>query len=128
MTVIGIAFPFQKGSTSFPMGRTDADVVEDNIIRILQTRRGERPMRPGTGSAIWDFVFENTGALLNARVDHEVRSALAAGEPRATVLSVGVAEQLRPDGAKNMIVALVWSFNREVRQTAVTYTAPGNGG
>jgi len=128
VAIVGIAFPFQKGTTSFPMQRTDADVVEDNIIRILQTRRGERPMRPGTGAAIWDFIFENTGALLNARVDHEVRSALAAGEPRATVLSVGVHEQLRIDGAKNMVVTLVWSFNREVRQTAVTYAAPGNNG
>jgi len=84
-------------------------------------------MRPETGASIWDFIFENTGAVLNARVDHEIRRALANGEPRATVLSVGVGEQLRSDGDKNMVIALTWSFNREIRQTAVTYTAPGGG-
>lgn len=128
MTIIGVKFPFQRGLTSFPDTRTDADVVEDNILRILQTRKGERPMRPQTGSSIYDFIFENTGAVLNARVDHEVRRQIAEGEPRASVLSVGVGEQSRSDGSKNMIVALTWSFNREIRQTAVTYQVPGGGG
>lgn len=85
-------------------------------------------MRPGTGSGIWDFIFESTGAVLSARIDHEVRQSLAIGEPRATVLSVGIGEELRSDGAKNLIVAVTWSFNRELRQTAVTYSAPGVGG
>ena len=127
MTIRGIAFPFQKGLQSFPLLRTEADVVADNIQRILETRKGERPMRPGTGAAIWDFVFENMGSLLNARIDHEVRRALSEGEPRATVLHVAVSEKFRPDGAKNIIVLVTWVFNREVRQTAVTYTAPGSG-
>mgnify|MGYP001812938510 CR=1 FL=1 len=127
MTIKGIAFPFQKGTQSFPRVRTDADVVADNIQRILETRRGERPMRPGTGAAIWDFIFENVGALLNARIDHEVRRAISEGEPRATVLHVAVSEELRSDGAKNITVLVTWVFNREMRQTAVTYTAPGSG-
>lgn len=128
MTIVGISFPFSRGTTSFPATKTEADVVEDNILRILQTRRGERPMRPGTGSGVWDFVFENTGAVLNARVDHEVRQSLAIGEPRANVLAVSVSEELRSDGAKNMVVLVTWSFNRELRQTATTYSAPGVGG
>lgn len=110
------------------MTRTDADVVADNIQRILETRRGERPMRPGTGAAIWDFVFENTGAVLNARIDHEVRRALGEGEPRASVIAVYVTEKLRADEAKNVVVTVTWSFRREVRQSAVTYTSPGSGG
>lgn len=127
MTIRGIAFPFQKGTTSFPLTRTDADVVEDNIRRILETRKGERPMRPGAGCSVYDFVFENVGVLLNARVDHEVRRALAEGEPRASVLKVTVGEERRQDESTNMIVLVAWSFRREVRQTAVKYTAPGSG-
>ena len=126
MGIIGISFPFGKSSTSFPAVKTEADVVEDNIRRVLTTRRGERPMRPRTGSGVWTFVFENTGALLNARIDYEVRNALAEGEPRATVLSVVAREQVRSDGARNLVIDLSWEFNREYRQTAVTYTMPGS--
>lgn len=127
MTIRGIAFPFQKGSTSFPLVRTDADVVADNIQRILETRRGERPMRPNAGSNIYDFVFENVGAVLNARIDHEVRRAIAEGEPRASVLNVYVVERRRSDGAKNVVVTVTWSFRLDVRQSAVSYTQPGSG-
>lgn len=128
MAIVGIAYPFQKGPQSFPAQKTEADVVEDNVLRVLQTRKGERPMRPATGSNIWDFVFENVGDLLNARVDAEVRRSLAEGEPRARVLAVGVAEVVRPDGAKNMVVTVAWQFNREVRQTAASFVSPGSGG
>mgnify|MGYP001140521591 CR=1 FL=1 len=127
MTIRGIAFPFQKGTTSFPLTRTDADVVADNIRRILETRKGERPMRPGTGAAVWDFIFENIGALLNARVDHEVRRALSEGEPRADVLRVTTQQESREDGGVNMVVTIDWVFNREFRQSAITYAGPGSG-
>jgi len=125
VTIIGIGFPFQKGSQSFPETKTDVDVVEDNIRRILSTRKGERPMRPEEGSNVYDFVFESIGALLNARMDNEVRQSLARGEPRATVLGVYVTEELRPDGASNLVVTIDWAFNREYRQTAITYPSSG---
>lgn len=128
MTIRGIAFPFQKGTSSFPLKRTDADVVADNIRRILETRKGERPMRPDTGSNVWDFVFESVGAVLSARIDHEVRKALQEGEPRATILSVKTQDQRRPDGARSLLVIIDWVFKREFRQSAISYQAPGSGG
>lgn len=85
-------------------------------------------MRPDTGANIWDFVFENVGAVLSARVSFEVRRALAEGEPRAEVLRVQIAEKPRSDGAKNIVVTVTWRFRREVRQSAITYKAPGSGG
>jgi phage baseplate assembly protein W len=109
------------------MTRTDADVVADNIQRILETRKGERPMRPGTGAGIWDFVFENVGAVLNARIDHEVRRSLGEGEPRANIISISVYETTRSDESKNIVVNVIWSFRREMRQTVVSYTSPGGG-
>lgn len=123
MAIIGIAFPFSKGTTSLPDTKTEADVVEDNIIRILLTRKGERPMRPDDGCGVWNFVFDNTGALLAARIDFEVRRSISQGEPRATILHVGVRELTRSDGDKNVVVDLGWEFNREYRQTAITYTS-----
>lgn len=121
MTILGIAFPFQAGSTSFPAVSTDADVVEDNIMRILLTTPGERPMRPGVGCQIYSFIFENMGSVLNARVDHEVRRAIGAGETRARVVFTQVREDTLPNKDKNTIVDVWWEFNSEVRHTAVPY-------
>jgi len=51
---------------------------------------GSRVMRPRYGSSIYKFVFENTGALLNALIDSEVRRAIADNEPRAHVARVSI--------------------------------------
>ena len=115
MAVIGIAFPFQGGTTSFPKVSRDNDVIAQNIQRILTTRRGERVMRPGSGCAAWDFVFENTGSVLNARIDHDVRQAIAEGEPRVTVVQVKITEEKRRDGDKDVVVDIIYSVNLDIQ-------------
>lgn len=124
MGIRGIAFPFRKGTTSLPESVTDNDVIRDNIIRILQTIRGSRVMRPNVGSNVWSFVFENTGPILNARMDHEVRRAIAQGEPRANVLDVGISEEQRNDGGVNIVVTVVYSVNLDVQQAIVPFSQP----
>lgn len=124
MSIIGISFPFQKGSTSFPKQSTDNDAIAENIRRILLTRKGQRVMRPSSGSSVWDFCFENTGPLLNARIDNEVRQSIAEGEPRATVIAVDVIEEERSDNDKDIIVRVTYSVNLDVQQTTVTLGVP----
>jgi len=126
MGIIGISFPFQKGVTSFPRSSTDNDVIAENIQHILTTRRGERVMRPDAGSGVWEFVFENTGAVLNARIDNDVRQALAEGEPRVDVIQVNVTEEKRTDGDKDVVVEVVYSVNLDVQQTTVTLAVPSS--
>jgi phage baseplate assembly protein W len=126
MGIIGIAFPFQRGTTSFPMMRSEDDVIADNIRRILLTRRGERVMRPTAGAGIWDFIFDSVGSVLTARVDHEVRKAIAEGEPRARVLAVDVYERWQ-QGGQALIVNVVWDRNEQLQQTAVVYTGGPTG-
>lgn len=124
MTILGIKFPFQKGTTKFPAQSVDDEVIADNISRILQTPRGSRVMRPNQGSDAWSFVFENVGPLLRARIDHDVRRALAVGEPRAKVLLVDVHEEVTTNGKRQVIVEIAYSVNSNVTKTAVPFTAP----
>ena len=128
MAIIGIAFPFRKGPRALQMSSLDDDVIRDNIVRILQTKRGSRVMRPDSGSDTWSFVFENIGSVLDARIDHEVRRAVAYGEPRARVLNVGVGKEDRHDGGVNVIVTITYSVGLDVRVVAVVFpVAPGAG-
>lgn len=123
MSILGIAFPFQKGTTEFPKKRTDDDVIEDNIRRILLTRLGERVMRPGAGSDTMSFVFESVGPVLRARISAEVKRAIADGEPRATIERVQVLG--RDDNAtkgRQIFVLITYSVQGQIKKTAVRLT------
>lgn len=109
MTVLGLAFPFQKGSKEFPRQKTDDDVIEDNIRRILLTRLGERVMRPGTGSDTMNFVFENIGPVMRARLAREVRRAISEGEPRARIERVQVLDR-RDDVTKGRQIFVLLTY------------------
>lgn len=123
MSILGIAFPFQKGSTEFPRKRSDDDVIEDNIRRILLTRLGERVMRPGTGSDTMSFVFESVGAVLRARISAEVKRAVAEGEPRVVIDRVQVLGR-NDDATKSrqIFVLITYSVQGQVKKTAVRLT------
>lgn len=121
MTIRGIAFPFQRSSFGLPAPRTDEDVVADNISRILQTPRGSRVMRPEAGSDTYSFLFENSGPLLRARIDNEVRRALAAGEPRARVLFVEVNEREIDDGTE-IVVDVTFEVVGVVRRASTAFS------
>jgi len=120
MTIRGIAFPFNKNTTGFPAKSEDDQTIEDNIRRILQTRRGERVMRPNAGSDTMNFVFENIGPMMRASINHEVRRALAAGEPRIQALRViTLQKENRAAKGYTVVVIVVYRVRGEIRQTAV---------
>jgi phage baseplate assembly protein W len=127
MTIRGISFPFRKSLTSFPAVSQDDVTIEENIVRILQTAKGARVMRPTAGSNVLGFVFENTGPVLTARIDHEVRRAIAEGEPRAIVLNVGVSEEERDDGGINLVVTITYRVNLDVRQVSTSFSQATSG-
>ena len=113
MTIRGLKFPFGRSNTSFPAKAEDQQVIEDNILRILLERLGERPMRSETGSKTWNFVFENTGPVLSAQADYEVRRALARGEPRITVRNVNVSELEDAKGDITVYIDVLYEFNEK---------------
>lgn len=62
--------------------------IEESIILILSTARGERVMLPEFGCGIHDIVFAPNDARTIALVVHEVRRALVTYEARIDVLDV----------------------------------------
>ena len=89
-TYTGIAFPFQKGSTSFPAQAEDADLIKQSIIQIVMTMKGERVMRPDFGSRVMQYVFENNTEVLAQQIRTEVFAAITKFEPRAILSNVDV--------------------------------------
>jgi len=120
VAILGIAFPFRPSATSFPAVAEDVDVIADNITRIIQTPRGSRVMRPEAGSDTYSFLFENSGPLLRARIDNEVRRAVSAGEPRARVIQVLVSER-DMSGGREIVVDVSFEVVGVVRRASVTF-------
>jgi phage baseplate assembly protein W len=121
VTIRGIAFPFTIGSTSLPEKADDDDVVADNILRILHTRLGERVMRPEIGSKVLDFVFENTGPVVRARMDFEVRRAISQSEPRATVVNVYTYEEIVAGGDTVVNVEVIYEVQGNLQQVSTSF-------
>lgn len=62
--------------------------LEQSMRLILLTYPGERPMRPGFGSRLRDFIFAGANEETAAAVASEVEQALTMWEPRISVLGV----------------------------------------
>ena len=84
----GWAFPIgldARGRVALTRG---AATIERSIRIILQTVKGERPMRPEFGSDLHLLVFAENNPTTVGRADFYVRQALARWEPRIEVEDV----------------------------------------
>ena len=89
----GMAFPFQKGQTSFPKQVTDNDLIRQSLIQIILTPTGSRIMRPDFGTNVLTYVFENNTTLLGMKIRQDVGAAISRFEPRVILRGIGVARQ-----------------------------------
>jgi len=124
MAIRDISFPFRKGVTSFPAMVEGDSVLADNIRRILLTPQGSRVMRPDVGSNLWEFIFDNVGPVLMARIDYEVRRAIAAGEPRVRVLQVSTDQVDLENGDTKITVEVYYEANGVVGTTSAAFVQP----
>jgi len=83
----GISFPMEVVNGKLKSS-SDEQLVEESIQIILNTRKGERLMRPEFGSDIQSIVFGNNNASSATRLSHYIREALEDYEPRIKVDSV----------------------------------------
>jgi phage baseplate assembly protein W len=81
----GLAYPFKMSETAFPAPVTDAQLVKESLLQILQTSKGERVMRPAFGCNLQQYVFENNDDLLGQLLRTEISSAIGRWEPRASL-------------------------------------------
>lgn len=113
----GWAFPVgiarDTGLVESACAQTD---IQQSILIILGTAKGERPMRPDFGCGIHDLVFAAVSTQLAAQIDTTVRDALRTYEARIVVKAVTVRTDRLADGRLDVVV------DYEVRAT----NQPGN--
>lgn len=120
-TFKGIAFPYQKGTASFPDKAEDSLLIRQSIIQILLTEPGERLMRPTFGSGLMSRVFENNDPILESILQAEVFSAIGRWEPRAIVRGVDMA---RKDSTITITVNYVVVATRQQDSVELVLSTP----
>ncbi len=111
----GWSFPIKvnaKGGLDWSNG---PDRIQASIWIILSTSLGERLMLPNFGAGIKDYVFESNSAMIRARLQGAVQSALTQWEPRIQLVSV----QANPSPNQDSLVLV--SINYQIRDTNELY-------
>ena len=89
----GLKFPFQfSEQTGTPMQSSDLDRINESIMQILETRPGERLMRPDFGSKVKDLVFEQNDAVLKGLLRFHIVDAVKRWEKRIMVTGIAFDE------------------------------------
>lgn len=86
----GLRFPMAVDHTGAIAWSSGPDAIDRSIRVILSTAKGERPMRPAFGCAIWDLLFAPVNDNSLGLMAQAARDALGQWEPRADVEAVRV--------------------------------------
>jgi len=60
---------------------TDGELVKRDLLNAFNIRQGTLPGRPGYGSTLLDYIFENQDTVTERAVTAEIQR-IAAGDPR----------------------------------------------
>lgn len=71
---------------------TDYPLIQRDLLNAFNIRQGELPGRPGYGTVLWDYLFENQVEQLQQDIRAEVQR-VAGGDPRIVVNDVQVYPQ-----------------------------------
>lgn len=66
---------------------TDFELIKRDLLNAFNIRQGQLPGRPGYGTVLWDFLFENQLEELQNSIEREVQR-VAGGDPRIYINDV----------------------------------------
>jgi phage baseplate assembly protein W len=70
----------------------DFPLIKRDLLNAFNIRRGQLPGRPGYGTVLWDYLFENQIEAVQQGIIDEVQR-VAGGDPRIYVSNINVYPQ-----------------------------------
>ena len=70
----------------------DFELIKRDLLNAFNIRQGELPGRPGYGTVLWNYIFENQTQETVQAITNEVQR-VAGGDPRIFIKSVDVFPQ-----------------------------------
>ena len=122
----GWRFPLAVGPAGGIALVAGSDEIEQAILLILKTPKGQRMMRPEFGCQIHDLLFAPVNASTMASAEHYVREALAWWEPRIKVVEVSAAPDRQEPACLELTVTYQVKATHDERSLVFPfYTIPG---
>jgi phage baseplate assembly protein W len=91
---INIKFPFKdtQNGGAFEVNRDTSNALKDDLISLLTTKRGQRPMRPTLFSPIYDYIMEPMDDFIKKQIQMEVEHKIEEFIPQVTVTKIDFTE------------------------------------
>ena len=86
-----IGFNTQQQYKKFTL--LDFELIKRDLLNAFNIRQGQLPGRPGYGTVLWDYLFENQVEAVQQGIINEVQR-VAGGDPRIYISQVNVFPQL----------------------------------
>jgi phage baseplate assembly protein W len=71
---------------------TDNALIKRDLLNAFNIRQGSLPGRPGVGTALWDYLFENQVEKLQQEIVNEIQR-VAGNDPRIYISDIQVFPQ-----------------------------------
>ena len=86
---IGVKIPIRMGNTGFfDQTFSSIDEAKSNMINLLLTRKGERPMLPDFGTNIYNYLFDQMTGDLSNKIEQEITTAVETWLPYVELIEV----------------------------------------
>lgn len=86
-----VGFNTQQQYKKFTL--TDFELVKRDLLNAFNIRQGQLPGRPGYGTILWGYLFENQTPAVLQGIQDEIQR-VASGDPRITIVQVNTFPQL----------------------------------
>ena len=83
----GFSTVYNQGNKKYSL--TSYDLIKQDLLNALNTRKGSRVMNPNEGTIIWDIIFEPLTEETQQAVVNDI-AAIVAKDPRLSVSNVDI--------------------------------------
>lgn len=118
---VGITLPIVRSSTGyFRQSFTTNSAIRNDLINLMLTRIGERPMNPEFGSGLHRLLFEQQGPGMEDLVDDTVRNAVERWMPFVNIEDVTVVRESGEPNIYSMRISIKYSVPNVVGLSDLT--------
>lgn len=114
-------YPIEYSGGRVQMNALEQD-IRQSLFLLLNTRRGERVMRPNYGCDLAQFAFESVNYSLLTRIQSEVLSAIKLYEPRVENVTVTVDNSSREElSTETLIINIGYTIKATAMQQTLSF-------
>ena len=114
-------YPIEYSGGRVQMNALEQD-IRQSLFLLLNTRRGERVMRPNYGCDLAQFAFESVNYSLLTRIQSEVLSAIKLYEPRVENVTVTVDNSSREElSTETLMINIGYTIKANAMQQTLSF-------